>query len=606
MTLNWTDDDVLHLIDELRLRGGDKYEVEVKTGRNGVPHLGETLSAFGNTPDGGVIVIGIDEKAGFSVTGISDVASYEQSIASQARDSITPPVNCSFSTVTLPADLSASTSSATESANKTVLIVHVQGLPLSDRPAYYAGSAYLRQADGDYELSVQEIAQLELLKTQAFQRTHPDRVFVDDSAIDDLDPDLLAVYLREVRIQSRRQAALTDEQILFNTGVTSRDGRASLAGLYALGIAPQRINPSLGITCAVQLDSIIDGARTQDLKHFTGPIPDLLEQSLEWVMRNTLTRISYTTAGHGQNQSELPMRAVREIIANALIHRNLDSVTDTKRIEIRIKNDSLIITSPGGLWGVSESQLGQPGGKSAVNPTLYEICKHLRMHDGNRVIEGEGGGIAETITAMQQAGLRSPHFKDQGIMFMAQLSRHALLTHEDLSRYENNLQVSPLSETAVKIIMSLRDGEEWSAPRIKEEFGVDAYQARSILKEIESMEDVTTKTVNRVKLYRAKNLVKGANTTKISADSAKAAVEITDGEKLEGERSEPLTKNGPAILDALDQLAAINKPATLQELIAVTGLSEGQTRFALSWLIERGYIQMLGKQGRRDTKYART
>ena len=79
----------------------------------------------------------------------------------------------------------------------------------------------------------------------------------------------------------------------------------------------------------------------------------------------------------------------------ALVHRNLDAATDTKRVEIRIVEDKLVITSPGGLEGVSEHQLGQPDGKSAVNPHLYDISRNLRTSNGARVIEGEGGGIRE-------------------------------------------------------------------------------------------------------------------------------------------------------------------------------------------------------------------
>ncbi|MFT4165685.1 MAG: ATP-binding protein [Microlunatus sp.] len=62
----------------------------------------------------------------------------------------------------------------------------------------------------------------------------------------------------------------------------------------------------------------------------------------------------------------------------------------------------------------SESRLGRPGAKSAVNPVLYDICKFVRMPDASRVIEGEGGGIREAITALTSAGLRPPRFIDTG------------------------------------------------------------------------------------------------------------------------------------------------------------------------------------------------
>ena len=81
---------------------------------------------------------------------------------------------------------------------------------------------------------------------------------------------------------------------------------------------------------------------------------------------------------------------------HALVHRNLDAIAESKRVEIGIVEDKLVVTSPGGLRGVSERQLGRPGGKSAVSPVLYDMCKNLRT-SGARLIEGEGGGIREVL-----------------------------------------------------------------------------------------------------------------------------------------------------------------------------------------------------------------
>ena len=61
--------------------------------------------------------------------------------------------------------------------------------------------------------------------------------------------------------------------------------------------------------------------------------------------------MGYDDRGHGVDVTEIPMRAVREIVANALVHRNLDAITDSKRVEIRLLQDRLVVTSPGGLWG---------------------------------------------------------------------------------------------------------------------------------------------------------------------------------------------------------------------------------------------------------------
>ncbi|WP_235931676.1 MULTISPECIES: ATP-binding protein [Actinomyces] len=411
MTMTVSSVDLPGLVSHLRRRGGDSSDIEVKTARGGCPALGETLCAFANTPGGGLIILGLDENNGFSPVGLTNIAALEQGIAAQAREAVCPPVTCDFTTE--------------EIDGNEVLLIRVNGLPLQHRPALYRGNAYLRQSDGDYRMSDLEIAQIELLKIQQTNPTHPDLAAVPSTSLNSLDASLVEAYVNQVRTRSRRLASLDTDSLLTATGVLTTTGEATLAGLYALGTYPQGLRPSLGVTAAVLMPSGAE-TRTQDLAHFTGPIPDLLQDVMQWIARNTPTDMGYDAAGHGRDLSALPNRAVRELIANALVHRNLDGVTDSKRVEVRIKADKLIITSPGGLRAITVDQLGTPGGKAAVNPTLYDICKDVRTEDSSRLIEGEGGGIKEIREAAADAGLPEPLFRDSGVSFTAILRwRHA-------------------------------------------------------------------------------------------------------------------------------------------------------------------------------------
>lgn len=399
--MEWTSQRLEQQIESLRARRGDSTDVEVKSASGGVPRLADTLCAFGNMPEGGTIILGLDEQDDFRPVGLTNVAALEQSVASQARTGVSPPVQCDFQSFDVDGNV--------------VLVVDVHGLPLAERPARHGGRAYLRQSDGDYVMSEQELAQMELLKTQAHRPTRPDREPIPGTSVDDLEPDLVAQFLRVARTDSRRYATASDEQILRYTNVTEASGELTLAGLYAMGRSPQTYSPALGVTAAVQLPRGSSKRRLRALRHFVGPIPVLLDDVLAWVVSNTLTAMGYGRGGHGEDRPELPEEAVREIVANALVHRNLDPITDSKRVELRLLPDRLVITSPGGLWGVSESQLGRAGAKSAVNPVLYDICTFLRTPDGKRVIEGEGGGIGEAIEALQDAGLAAPQFSDTGL-----------------------------------------------------------------------------------------------------------------------------------------------------------------------------------------------
>lgn len=504
----------------------------------------------------------------------------EQGVAAQAREGVEPAARCEFQTF--------------EVSGKPVLVVAVEGLLLRQRPARHGGQAYLRQSDGDYVMNPQGVAQLELLKTQAQRPTHPDRQVVPGSSVEDLDANLLSSYLNAARASSRRYADATDEQVLFYTGVTGRTGELTLAGLYALGIAPQAVSPSLGITAAVQLRRTADGPRTRDLVHLTGPIPDLLQDAMAWVVRNTRTSMTYDSRGHGVDETELPMRAVREIVANALVHRNLDAITDSKRIEIRLLHDRLVITSPGGLWGVSESQLGRPGAKSAVNPVLYDICKNVRLGDGSRVIEGEGGGIREAIDALRAAGLRPPRFNDTGIQFSVLISRHTLLTEDDLAWLAEVASEFDLTSEERSILASMRHGEVWNNTRVRQEYApIDSREARRLLQHL-----VDTGLV----VARGE---RGGTYYLIQPDQrSEPVLDVTTPPVNE------LTPLRPASTSRRDNrssiLAALTEPQTVKELIAATDLTDGQVRFALTKLQRSGHVEMLGSQGVRTTRYRRS
>lgn len=357
-------------------------------------------------PDGGLLLLGLDEDAGFAPVGLRDIASLERGISDQARDAVVPPPRCEFSEGTL--------------AGERILICRVNGLPLRDRPARYRGKAYLRQADGDYVMSEQEVALIELQKQ--LQPYETDNEPVPSSSVDDLDSLLVDDFLASAHRRSRRLAQAPKEQALRFTRVITGDGSLSLAGLYTLGRYPQQFNPSLSITCAVRLPRGA-GARTRDLVHLDGPIPAMLDDAVAWVVRNTRTTMGYDERGHGRDRTELPMRAVREVVANALVHRSLAPLMNSKRVEMRLLPDKLVVTSPGGLWGVGEAQLGRLGGKSAVNPRLYDLCRDARMPEGSRVIEPEGGGLAETLAALSEAGLPPPTFIDRGVSFTVIIPR---------------------------------------------------------------------------------------------------------------------------------------------------------------------------------------
>ena len=66
------------LIQDLRAHRGAFTDFEVKRGSGGAPDLAATLCAFGNMPNGGTIVVGLDEARDFEPVGVPDPATISQ------------------------------------------------------------------------------------------------------------------------------------------------------------------------------------------------------------------------------------------------------------------------------------------------------------------------------------------------------------------------------------------------------------------------------------------------------------------------------------------------------------------------------------------------
>lgn len=409
----WSTEHLIAVLAQMRARRGDSTTIEVKRAAGGVPNLGPTLCAFANMPGGGTIVLGVDEGDGnFDVVGVEDVAAVEAGVVATARNTVTPSPHVATEALRI--------------GDADVVIVHITPLRIADRPATTQGRAYLRQADGDYVMQEHELRMLDVARLHADERVSYDLQPARGRSRADLVPELVTSYLATTRLRDVRLKERTDDQILQATNVLTSTGEPTLAGLYALADYPQGQFPALTVTAAVRLDGDQDQGRTRDLADFTGPVPVLLDELMVWVRRNVSTIRRYRPDGHMESVPEIPLNAVRELIANALIHRDLgpDTLGAGKSIQVRLTRRNLFIQSPGGLRGVSLEQITSTDhAQAAVNQRLYQIAKKLTLPDGASVIEGEGGGISEVLRATAERGLPTPQLIDTGVQFKALLWR---------------------------------------------------------------------------------------------------------------------------------------------------------------------------------------
>lgn len=572
--MTWTEGQLRETLSQLRAFGDDTTLVECKTAGGGVPkNIGETLCAFANMPQSGAILLGVSERRGFEVTGVDDPAQMEKKVTSVNRAAVKPAPQLEFTHLSLE--------------GKNVVVVEVTPLLPSEKPASYDGKPYLRQADGDYVMNSNDLKMLELSALAERQQAHFDFESVPGTDADVLDGEVLTGYLKAVRGSRSRISKIDDDaQLLQVTNVTNSEGNVRFGGLYALGFLPQSVEPALGATAAVRLSRGEGVGRNRNLTEIEGPLPVMLTEAMEWIQQNSDTVSRYTNSGHLVDEPEFPPSAIREVLANALVHRDLGPSVDVgKKVEIRITERMLIVVSPGGLRGLSVSQLESPVlTKSPVNKRLYEIARYLRTEDGERVIEGEGGGIQEILAATREARLPKPRFIDNGVEFKVLFPRGSRFTEEQ-NTWLKGLQSGgeQFTPTEEDLLVELQNHGATSFQAITQRYTPLGEQAcRNMLR----------------KLVNAGAIVESDGVFSLSGESPRQHSDFT----ARAESLAALGKNVPAVYQAIPPAGAV----TLKELQATTGLSPAQLRYALEPLLDHAHVVMLGGQGQRTTTYRRT
>lgn len=203
-----------------------------------------------------------------------------------------------------------------------------------------------------------------------------ERSTVPGAGLEDLDLAALATYLRQ------RSPALAGP--LGTEGLAARLGLLvpatggpvpTIAALLAFGTAPQLHRPEWGVS-AIRVaghtlaDPIVARA---DLE---GDLPTLLAGAMDFVRAHA--RAVADLLRPGDTRPEHPEEAVREALVNALIHRDL---RHSGRVALRIFDDRLEITSPGGLPApLPLDELAHQGGLSMPrNPLLAAVARGLGL-----------------------------------------------------------------------------------------------------------------------------------------------------------------------------------------------------------------------------------
>ena len=393
-----TSENLLSLIDEVVKSRSEYQYVELKAARRGCPEkIYDTLSSFSNRDDGGIIIFGVDETNNFERCGVYDLQDVQQKITEQC-DSMQPRVRPLFSYA--------------EENGRYFCSIEVPAIDISDRPCFYAGKGRLKGSYVRVGTNDEPMTEYEVYSYEAYRKKYQDDIrpisrvtqkSLDEKALDD--------YISLLASNKPNLSRLEREQIMELMSITV-NGEYSLATTLMFGLYPQAYFPQLCIIATVlptnnvgdlgeNSERFIDNARIE------GSVKEMLQGAINFVRKNTrIKTVIDPYTGERRDVGDYPITAIREVLLNALVHRDYSIHTEGMPIQLQIFPDRIVVTNPGGLYGrITLDQLGQIQADTR-NPVLATALETLSL------TENRYSGIPTIRHEMRMHGLPMPKFED--------------------------------------------------------------------------------------------------------------------------------------------------------------------------------------------------
>ncbi len=347
----------------------------------------KTVSAFANG-NGGVLIFGIDEEG--ELVGLDNAADDAEFISEAIKTKLdaVPIINLEFK----------------QADNKTLILLHVEAG--QETPYYYIGDkqrlAYVRIGN---ESVVADRLQLKGLVIKSSGSTYD--VLPSSYRFEDM------AFTRLRSIHYRRLRRSFEESEFISWGIIDENGKLTNAGALMADDSPMRQSRVFctrwnGLNKSDGLSDAIDDIELE------GCVVGQLQDAIAFV-RNNSHKKWWKEADHREELPDYPERAVTEVIANAIIHR--DYMVMGSEVHVDIYDDRLEVYSPGGMMDGSLIQNLNPLAVASRrrNPLLADFFSRLG------IVERRGSGMTKIMEAYKQyehiVNYRTPEFRSNTTEF---------------------------------------------------------------------------------------------------------------------------------------------------------------------------------------------
>jgi ATP-dependent DNA helicase RecG len=385
--------------------------------------IAPVMAAMANS-QGGMVIVGVAETLPSNketsskphVTGVSD-KTYTIDRILEATLSLDPPL-----IIPLP--------NVEKIDSKPIVVAHIPaGMP----HIYAIDGRYLqRQGVENAALKPPDLRRLLIQRGGISFETE----IAQNATLDDLDWDKVEAYISGLSGIGETQP----EKILLNRGCLVKK-RETLyptnAGILLFGVNPQRILRGGDIT-AVRFagQTMSDTFNRQDI---TGTLPDQIHRAETFLVDHLRKGVTLRHTMTRDESFEYPLEAARELVVNAVAHRDYSIQGDG--IRLFIFQDRMEVASPGGLPGPVTIQ-NIKDERFSRNPAIVQVLSDMGF------IERLGYGVDRVIELMKRNHLQEPEFKETGGGFRVVLYNQSTVNSSDQANSEALLSKNVIAKYA--------------------------------------------------------------------------------------------------------------------------------------------------------------
>lgn len=166
-----------------------------------------------------------------------------------------------------------------------------------------------------------------------------------------------------------------------------------------------------------------------DKKEYEGPLCEQIDGAYKFVLNYLSMAVEIDGVVH-KEKYELPHKAIRELIINAVIHRNYQM---SSSVQVAIYDDRIEISSPGSIYGSLTLEEALSGRSSIRNKTLARTLEKID------VLEGWGSGFKRIFSQCEEYGVAKPEFLEIGDMLRVNFYRPSYKSIGDKSAINSQI-----------------------------------------------------------------------------------------------------------------------------------------------------------------------